>query len=125
MLTASSVLIMVGCSIAGTVLRSLSGGMSQEVMLCWAACVPVVVMGAPIGSLVLTPQRTEPLRRCFYVLALVQFVTFAILKIRGNLLAWMFTLSALMFIALYLFCHYVFVVRAGRRRCSSMLPIAL
>ena len=94
MLTASSVLIMAGCSIAGTVLRSLSGGMSQEVMLCWAACVPVVVMGAPIGSLVLTPKRTETLRRCFYVLALVQFVTFAILKIRGNLLAWMFTLSA-------------------------------
>eukprot|EP00930_Biecheleria_cincta_P014206 TRINITY_DN1231_c0_g1_i5.p1 TRINITY_DN1231_c0_g1~~TRINITY_DN1231_c0_g1_i5.p1 ORF type:complete len:441 (+),score=75.57 TRINITY_DN1231_c0_g1_i5:53-1375(+) len=120
MLTASSVLIMAGCSIAGAVLRSLSVGMSREVMLCWGACVPVVVIGAPVGSLVLTPKRTLFLRRCFYVLALIQFGTFDILEIKGNLLAWMCTLGAVLVQALYLVCHYVFVVHPRRHQAAEV-----
>merc|ERR1711879_1013740 len=95
----------------GTLMRLLTGGMSPEVLYCWAACTPIVVLGAPLGSLLLKPKMTELLRRCFYVLALVQLVSFGILKVQGNFLAWMCVLGTLLAVALGLALHYVLVVR--------------
>lgn len=115
-LTASSVLIMAAISIIGTILRELqSGGISREVKLCWGACVPIVVLGAPIGSLLLTPALSEMLRRCFYVLSIVQLACFGTLKIKGNLPAWIGVISAIASVSLLLALHYVFIVRAAHK----------
>ena len=57
-------------------------------MLCWAAMAFIVVIGAPIGSLVLTPASIPFLRFLFYVLAVTQFILFGALKIQGNLIVW-------------------------------------
>lgn len=88
-LTASSVVIMAYTSIVITVIRLVQGDVDREVFLCWGAVLWIVVFGAPIGSLVLSPQRETFFRRLFYVLALVQFATFAVLKIKANAIAWL------------------------------------
>lgn len=107
-LTASSVVIMAGCSIIGSLLRLLTTGISVESTHCWAACIPIVVLGAPVGSLLLTPTRTQMLRRCFYVLSLVQLVSFGILKIKDNVMAWLCVMGALLAVSLCLALHYTF-----------------
>merc|ERR1712032_963125 len=71
-----------------TVIRLVQGDIAREVYLCWGAVLWIVVFGAPIGSLVLTPTRESFFRRLFYVLAVIQFATFAGLKIKGNVEAW-------------------------------------
>jgi len=113
-LTASSVLIMAIMSIIGTIMRLLhEGGISDEVKLCWAACIPIVVLGAPMGSLLLTPKLTEFLRRGFYVLSVIQLVTFGILKIKDNVNAWLGVAGAISLTILTVTAHYVAVVRRG------------
>merc|ERR1712137_272181 len=87
-LTVSSVVIMAYTTVVVTVIRLAQGDVDRQVFLCWGAVPWIVVFGAPIGSLLLTPQRETFFRRLFYVLAAVQFITFAILKIKGNLQAW-------------------------------------
>lgn len=96
MLTASSVLIMAGCSVMSTFLRMLTAEISREVLLCWAACVPVVVLGAPLGSMLLNPSSTKILRRCFYVFVLVQFISMGALQLRGDFVAWTVVLVAIL-----------------------------
>ena len=93
MLTASSVIIMAACSVLGTFLR-LTAGISQEVMLCWAACVPVVVLGAPLGSMLLNPSSTKFLRRCFCLFVLVQFISMGVLQLKDDWAAWTVVLVA-------------------------------
>jgi uncharacterized membrane protein YfcA len=113
MLTASSVLIMAGSSIVGTLLREITkGGISDEVKLCWAACIPIVVLGAPMGSLLLTPRMSEMLRRCFYVLSLVQLASFGILKIKDNALAWAGVSASIAFVCSMLLVHFLCTVRS-------------
>ena len=48
----------------------------------------VVVVGAPVGSLVLSPATSPCLRGLFYVLAVTQLVFFGVLKIKGNAMLW-------------------------------------
>ena len=43
------------------------------------------MVGAPLGSMLLTPKLRSFLRALFYLLAVVQFVTFALIKIRSPL----------------------------------------
>eukprot|EP00913_Durusdinium_trenchii_P018460 g17342.t2 len=106
MLTASSVVVMAGCSVFGVLLRLMTGEIAQEVRLCWAACVPVVVLGAPLGSLLLTPRLTEILRRLFYLFVLVQFVSMSILQLKDDWIGWSLVLVAL--VATALASHVVF-----------------
>ena len=49
--------------------------------MCWGATVPIVVAGAPIGSMVLNKFRETMFRRLFYVLACIQFVTVGLVKV--------------------------------------------
>lgn len=100
MLTASSVVIMAICSILGTCLRALTAGISREVMLCWAACVPVVVLGAPLGSMLLSPSSTKFLRRCFYLFVLLQFISMGVFQLKADLVAWTVVLVAVLITSL-------------------------
>ena len=73
-LTASSVCVMGILSAFTSAVRALRGGFADRgVLLCWGADAFVVVLGAPIGSLVLTPTALHALRKLFYVLAVLNF----------------------------------------------------
>ena len=88
-LTASSVVVMGAMSFLTAVLRSLqTPSFSKRVVLTWAAMAFVVVLGAPTGSLVLTPACAPYLRGLFYVLAVVQLALFGALKIQDSVLEW-------------------------------------
>ena len=100
MLTASSVVIMAICSVLGTCLRVLTAEISNEVMLCWAACVPVVVLGAPLGSMLLSPSSTKFLRHCFYLFVLLQFISMGVFQLKADLVAWTVVLLAVLITSL-------------------------
>ena len=87
-LAASSVVVMGLLSLVTTVCRVLTGDISRPVLYCWGATCWIVCFGAPLGSLLLTPGLRAQLRMAFYVLALAQFVCFAVIKIRGSVVAW-------------------------------------
>merc|ERR1711879_1064141 len=87
------------------------GGISDDVVLCWAACTPIVVLGAPLGSLLLTPSMTRKLRLCFYVLSAVQLASFGILKIKGNVTAWVGVACAVVTTIVVLALHFLVVVK--------------
>jgi len=109
-LAATSVVVMAACSVVVSVLRLVQGDISRDVYLCWSAALWIVVLGAPIGSLMLTPSREALCRRVFYVVALAQFVIFAVLQVRGNALAWTWIAVS---------AHLVLVVVLLHRRCCS------
>uniref|UniRef100_A0A7S3PQA9 Membrane transporter protein n=1 Tax=Aplanochytrium stocchinoi TaxID=215587 RepID=A0A7S3PQA9_9STRA len=115
--TASSVVVMATMSIATAVTRALSPeGIDTDVLYAWGAMGFVVVLGAPIGSLILTPAATPYLRKLFYFLAITQFVLFGILKIKDDVIAWISIsiLTAVLIIALYM--HYKMLMA---RRASA------
>lgn len=87
-LTASSIVIMAYTTVVIAIVRLVQGDISRESFLCWGAVLWIVVFGAPVGSLVLTKSRETIFRRLFYALAVGQFATFAVLKVKGNLQAW-------------------------------------
>uniref|UniRef100_A0A7S4BTS2 Uncharacterized protein n=1 Tax=Chrysotila carterae TaxID=13221 RepID=A0A7S4BTS2_CHRCT len=76
-LTASSVVVMGLLSAVTALTRALTEGLRTEVLLCWGADAFIVVVGAPVGALVLSPHAALQLRRLFYALALFQFVSYA------------------------------------------------
>ena len=79
-LTASSVVVMGALSLVCSVARVLNGGFERKILLCWGADSFLVVLGAPLGALVLTPQASRALRRLFYAMAVLQFVNFAFME---------------------------------------------
>ena len=87
-LTASSVVVMGVLSLVTSACRVMTVGVAMSVMHCWGATCWIVCFGAPLGSLLLTPGLRSQLRVAFYLLAVAQFVGFAILKIRGDAGAW-------------------------------------
>jgi uncharacterized membrane protein YfcA len=87
-LTASSVVVMGLLSLVGAAARAMTGSVAPRVYLCWGASAFIVCWGAPLGSLLLTPRRQAYLRLLFYILAVAQFVGFAVLKMRGDAIAW-------------------------------------
>jgi len=94
-----------------SVARGFSGNISTDVLYCWGATAWIVCFGAPLGSLLLTPGLKAQLRIVFYVLAVAQFIGFAVLKIKGNKdedIAW--TLFGCLTAALltYLVVHFFF-----------------
>jgi len=86
----TSVVIMAFCSVVMAVILQVQGEISKDTYLCWGAALWIVVLGAPIGSWVLTEERETIFRRLFYVLAVLQFASFAILKIKARWDAWLF-----------------------------------
>ena len=87
-LTASSVVVMGMLSLVTAVCRLLTAGISTEVLLCWGATSWIVCFGAPLGSLLLTPGMRAYLRIAFYLLAVTQFLGFAVIKIKAEPVAW-------------------------------------
>ena len=79
-LVASSVVVMGLISLFLSLARALNGGFERKILLCWGADAFIVVLGAPIGSIVLTPAASAVLRRVFYALALIQFVSYAYME---------------------------------------------
>ena len=104
--TASSVVIMAVMSILTSLVRGIYSEFSERTMDCWAAMAFVVVVGAPIGSIVLKPSMIPYLRALFYVMALTQFAMFSVLKIGLHLASWI-VIFVLLFVEIAsLIIHY-------------------
>ena len=71
--------------------RLIDEGFTTKTLHCWGAMSFIVCMGAPVGSLVLTPRAVPYLRGLFYFLAVTQFVLFGILKIKADVEVWLAT----------------------------------
>lgn len=90
-LTATSVIVMATTSIFGTILRVSTPGtdaVTMEAYYALMACACIVIVGAPVGSLFLSPNHQKRLTVLFYILALVQLASFGIIKIKKNATAW-------------------------------------
>eukprot|EP00588_Corethron_pennatum_P033862 CAMPEP_0194339006 /NCGR_PEP_ID=MMETSP0171-20130528/81494_1 /TAXON_ID=218684 /ORGANISM="Corethron pennatum, Strain L29A3" /LENGTH=342 /DNA_ID=CAMNT_0039103359 /DNA_START=236 /DNA_END=1261 /DNA_ORIENTATION=+ len=90
-LTAASIVIMTSTSIFGTILRVSTTGTNApttEVYEALIASACIVIIGAPLGALFLSESNKNRLKILFYVLAFVQIVTFGIIKVKRNVLAW-------------------------------------
>ena len=87
-LTACSVVVMGVLSLATSLCRALTSSLTDKVLDCWGATAWLVCWGAPLGSMLLTPRMRAGLRIAFYVLALLQFVGFAVLKVKHRADAW-------------------------------------
>jgi len=109
--TASSVVVMATLSVLTSLTRALNGGFSSEVLQAWGAMSFVVVLGAPVGSLILTPAATPYLRILFYALALIQFVLFGVLKIKDDVAAWIAIAAITCIVLISLLVHYFRILR--------------
>ena len=118
-LTATAVVVMAFVSIFASLVRALvDGGFSRPTLLCWGAMVPVVVVGAPVGSLVLSPTATTGLRRLFYCLASTQFACYLIFAPTLGSPIWRLVAGALVVEAVALACHFVLVQPRSSRAPS-------
>ena len=79
---------------------------SPRVLETFAAMVPVVVVGAPLGSMILTPERLPYLRCMFYFLALFQLTMFGVLKIKGAWQSWLAIICLTLIQLVALLVHY-------------------
>lgn len=113
--TASSVVIMAVHTVEVAAMVIIQGGSTPRVYNSLLCAAPVVVLGAPLGSLLLRPVLIKVLQRVFYVLALVQFVSFACLKVKTNLSAWVAILVGVGVAGLGVVAHmYIALRRQGR-----------
>jgi uncharacterized protein len=116
-LTASSIVVMGAMSFLMAVLRSLqTPSLSERVVLTWAAMAPVVVLGAPVGSVVLTPACAPYLRILFYVLAVIQLALFGALKIKSSLVEWVVIASLTVVEVACLYLDFLLRRRRWRQR---------
>ena len=118
-LTAISVIIMAITSVFGTILRVTTIGSNApttSTYMLWLSCAWIVVVGAPIGSLFLTPSKQEFLKRLFYVLALLQLIIFGTLKIHSNTRAWAGVAGTISITIIFVGMHYVIVERKKKNR---------
>ena len=110
-LTSMSILVMTVTSIFGTLLRVTTSGddaVTTDVYHAFVACACVVVLGAPMGSLLLSRNNQRWLKMLFYILAALQLVTFGVIKIRDDVVAWCVIGGSLF---LVMFGLYVFSLR--------------
>lgn len=106
-LTAASVVTMACVSIFASLARSMTGGgFSQPTLLCWGAMVPIVVVGAPIGSLVLSPLVATALRRLFYGLAAFQFACYVAFAPDPTSVTWRLVAGGLVAEVVVIAYHY-------------------
>ena len=114
-LTAAAVVTMAMVSAMTALARALTGGFSRPTLLCWAAMAPVVVIGAPVGSLILSPAAATWLRRVFYVLATSQFAAYLIFAQDVAPLLWRLMALGIGIEVLGLASHFYVAVYRGRR----------
>ena len=103
-LTAVSVIVMANTSVFGFILRlttRLDSTMKvdDDVYCALAACAPIVVLGAPIGSMFLTPSNQQRLKHLFYILGIVQLLSFGVIKIRNDCVAWIAVAGTILLIS--------------------------
>ena len=115
-LTAASVIVMANTSIFGSILRLTtrqnSGAMvDDQVYYALMACAPIVVLGAPLGSLLLTPSNQQLLNCAFYVLGILQLLLFGIIKIGNDYVAWSGVIGTISFVLTCLGIHYLLSCR--------------
>ena len=116
--TASCVVVMALLSIVTATVRITTVGMDAVVYDCWGATAWVVVLGAPLGSLLLTPLRATFLRTIFYVLVVLQTVSFSLLKIKNDLNVWLATSALTLSNVSLLAAHWV-----HNPHCCERLPV--
>ena len=109
--TAMSVIVMASNSILGSVLRLCtqqndSLKVSNEVLLCLFSCAPIVVLGAPIGSLFLKPANQRNLRYAFYILGVLQLLIYGVIKIGDDVQSWIAIAASICAVCGALFLHY-------------------
>ena len=109
--TAMSVIVMATNSILGSVLRLCtqqndSLKVSNEVLLCLFSCAPIVVLGAPIGSLFLKPANQRNLRYAFYILGVLQLLIYGVIKIGDDVQSWIAIAAFICAVCGALFLHY-------------------
>jgi hypothetical protein len=118
-LTASSVVVMGCMSLLTSCCRALSSvPITHRTILTWGAMAWVVVLGAPVGSLVLTPACIPYLRMMFYILAVAQLILFGLLKIQGDIFAWVVIIVLTVVQLTALFITY-FTCGKGRGKCGA------
>ena len=125
-LTSCSVVVMGLMSVLALAVRTLlvqldspHGGYSPSVLLCWGSTAWLVVLGAPVGSMLLEPSCARRLRHAFFVLAAAQFGSFANLRIRGDVLAWVFVLVTTAALCAALATHHWLAGKARRSASPS------
>eukprot|EP00984_Skeletonema_dohrnii_P002130 scaffold724_cov107-Skeletonema_dohrnii-CCMP3373.AAC.6 len=90
-LTSMSIIVMTVTSIFGTMLRVTTSGdeaVTPDVYHAFIACACFVVLGAPLGSLLLSRHNQRRLKNLFYILAALQLLIFGVVKIRDDVVAW-------------------------------------
>jgi hypothetical protein len=118
-LTASSVVVMGCMSLLTSCCRALSSvPITHRTILTWGAMAWVVVLGAPVGSLVLTPACIPYLRMMFYILAVAQLILFGLLKIQGDIFAWV-VIIVLTVVQLTALSTTYFTCGKGRGKCGA------
>ena len=116
-LTAISVIIMAFTSVFGSLLRitvtkdsnDALPPVHHDVYMALIACAPIVCLGAPVGSLLLTASNQRRLKHCFFFLAFLQLMMFGIIKISDDTIAWMCVVGVLLALSLLIICHYFLV----------------
>jgi len=72
--TPTSVVLMATLSVVGTVVRLWAGGVTALTVERWLACVPVVIVGAPLGALVCARLPRRAVAMTLSGILVVQFV---------------------------------------------------
>ncbi len=73
--TPTSVVLMAGNALTGFFWQGVvSGGMTQMAWQYWHACVPVVVVGAPLGAYLIRQRTRHFVARLLYASILAQFL---------------------------------------------------
>jgi len=130
-LTASSVITMGLLSAVTALCRTLTRQVTQRVYEVWGATAWLVVFGAPCGSLLLTPGLQASLRIAFYILAIGQFVGFAVLKIGPNpnsefrTNAWLILIVATAALTSLILVHFNLSARRLRQRAMIVEPVSV
>eukprot|EP01083_Nonionella_stella_P261068 889393_1 len=105
--TASTVVVMsVMCTLTVITRAFAPDGFNRDVLLCFGADSFVAVLGAPIGSTVLTPYNLKYLQWLFYLLTILQFILFATLKITDDIFVWIIVCIILGIAVGLLLLHY-------------------
>jgi len=111
-LTAISVIVMATMSVFGSLLRITVVGdadnlVNREVYMCLFATAPIVIMGAPTGSLFLKPEYEKYLKGLFYFLGFANLIVFGLLKIKDHAGAWAVIGGCMAFTLLVIAGHYI------------------
>ncbi|KAL1514935.1 hypothetical protein AB1Y20_004013 [Prymnesium parvum] len=117
-LTASSVVVMGILSLVTSFCRAMTFDISSDVLFCWGATSWVVCIGAPMGSLLLTPGLRAQMRIVFYLLAIAQFVGFAVLRVKSEVTAWIIIGCSTFAVISFLCFHAKFSLQSIRSRGS-------